>query len=56
MSKLERIMLQSHVDAALSIRRRALHLLRIGDRFDHRMTMKLTRLPLKQARAWKVKP
>jgi hypothetical protein len=55
MSKIERIMLQSHVDAALSIRRRALHRLRMGDRLDHRMTMKLTRLPLLQARQWKVK-
>ncbi len=56
MSKLERIMRQSHVDAALFIRRRALHRLRMGDRLDHRMTMQLTRLPLKQARQWKVKP
>jgi len=52
---LDRVMLQSRVDEALFIRRRALHELRMGDRLGHKLTMSLVRLPLMQARAWKVK-
>lgn len=47
---------QIRVNEALSIRKKALRKLQAGERFDHRFLMKLTRLPLKQARAWKVKP
>jgi hypothetical protein len=53
---LARKMVQVHVDAALVARRHALHRLRMGDRADHLIIMKLTRLPLLQARAWKAKP
>lgn len=51
----ERSMARRHVENALFIRRSALHQLRMGDRLGHRMTMAETKLPLKQARAWKVK-
>lgn len=51
----EQSMARQHVENALFIRRHALHQLRLGDRFGHRMTMAETKLPLKKARAWKVK-
>lgn len=48
-------MTQIRVDQALSIRRDAIRHLRRGDRQMHRLLMKETRLPLLQARQWKVK-
>lgn len=48
-------MVRRHVENALFIRRSAIHQLRMGDRLGHRLTMSETKLPLKQARAWKVK-
>jgi hypothetical protein len=52
---MEALMLQTRVNQALSIRRDALRYLRRGDRQMHRLMMRETRLPLLQARQWKVK-
>lgn len=52
---MEKVMLQTRVQQALSLRRDALRYLRRGDRFMHRLIMQETRLPLLQARQWKVK-
>lgn len=54
-TEFERSMVQRHVENAMSTRRFAIHQLRIGDRFGHRMTMAEVWLHLKCARAWKVK-
>ena len=52
---MEKVMLQSRVDQALFFRRRALHKLRIGDRFGHRSLMEDAKFYLKIARQWKAK-
>ena len=52
---METVMLQTRVDQALKIRAEALRYLRRGDRFYHRLIMREVRLPLLQARQWKVK-
>lgn len=49
------LMLQTRIAQALSSRRRALHKLRIGDRFGHRECMDAAFFYLKLARQWKVK-
>lgn len=52
---METVMLETRVKQALTLRRDALRYLRRGDRFMHRLIMQETRLPLLQARQWKVK-
>jgi hypothetical protein len=52
---METVMLERRVGQALALRRDALRYLRRGDRQMHRLIMKETRLPLLQARQWKVK-
>lgn len=51
----DRIKLQERVDEAKSMRRLALTHLRFGNRFEHKLVMELTHLPLLLARQWKPK-
>lgn len=51
----DRLMYQSRIDEAKSIRNLARTHLRFGHRLEHRLIMQQTRLPLLLARQWKPK-